>query len=496
MLSTTTKNKKHWVTKPFLLFLLLFMLLISKYACSYDFVIAGYVYYKNSFAPKANHQIYFTNDMQEIIETTYSDTLGNFFTAFNVPNDTSFTFYIYTSDYCNDSIPYLIDSVESYDSIYFKNIEVCYNNPNNCQASFFYDKLSETTIQFFNSSEGNVIFYSWNFGDGITSNEINPVHTYTDDGIYKVSLYIETIDSCTNSQSSFLSIEKQKYINGMVFAGPNLLPKGKIFSFFADTLDSNLIPTFNESRSIDSGYFSLPYSFYVPYIFYIIPELNIEPNHFPEYFPTYSGNTKFWKEAEKVYPGSFELYEISLVKQDSIYYGHASIQGLVNNYSINLMDFEDMCVLLLDMDFKPVKYTFFDIGFTFEFNKIPYGNYYILIDMIGVNATPYLVSVSKENPVKNVTFSIEENNITSIQNNLNEGKTVAYPNPFSSKITISLKNSYNNWIPINIYNYLGVLVYKTTIPNNSFTELNLETLKNGLYFIETPQQIFKVIKTP
>lgn len=41
--------------------------------------------------------------------------------------------------------------------------------------------------------------YLWNFGDGGTSDQQHPVHTYTSPGNYDVSLTIQTVSNCTNS---------------------------------------------------------------------------------------------------------------------------------------------------------------------------------------------------------------------------------------------------------------------------------------------------------
>jgi len=43
------------------------------------------------------------------------------------------------------------------------------------------------TITFTNTSE-NAVSYSWDFGDGNTGTEENPVHTYAEDGVYEVYL--------------------------------------------------------------------------------------------------------------------------------------------------------------------------------------------------------------------------------------------------------------------------------------------------------------------
>jgi hypothetical protein len=47
--------------------------------------------------------------------------------------------------------------------------------------------ISGTTVQFFNSST-NATSYLWDFGDGDTSNEVNPVHEYSAGGNYTVTL--------------------------------------------------------------------------------------------------------------------------------------------------------------------------------------------------------------------------------------------------------------------------------------------------------------------
>ncbi|WP_243670020.1 PKD domain-containing protein [Methanoculleus chikugoensis] len=40
-------------------------------------------------------------------------------------------------------------------------------------------------------SAGGATSWSWNFGDGGTSTERNPAHTYTDEGIYTVTLTVK-----------------------------------------------------------------------------------------------------------------------------------------------------------------------------------------------------------------------------------------------------------------------------------------------------------------
>jgi hypothetical protein len=50
----------------------------------------------------------------------------------------------------------------------------------------------------------NASTYVWDFGDGNTSNQTNPVHVYTEPGIYDVRLIIENIVGCIDTVELFL----------------------------------------------------------------------------------------------------------------------------------------------------------------------------------------------------------------------------------------------------------------------------------------------------
>ena len=85
-----------------------------------------------------------------------------------------------------------------------KTITVSYPAP---VANFTMDKTeAETgkTITFTNSSE-NATGYSWDFGDGNTSTDENPTHSYSSDGTFTVKL-TATGDGGINSTSKTISI--------------------------------------------------------------------------------------------------------------------------------------------------------------------------------------------------------------------------------------------------------------------------------------------------
>lgn len=66
------------------------------------------------------------------------------------------------------------------------------NNPKTCTAP--------VTINFQNTSAGTgVLQYEWNFGDGFTSSEPNPSHTYTNIGSYTISLISINENGCRDT---------------------------------------------------------------------------------------------------------------------------------------------------------------------------------------------------------------------------------------------------------------------------------------------------------
>jgi len=66
------------------------------------------------------------------------------------------------------------------------------DNPETCKAP--------VTINFQNQSTGTgVINYSWDFGDGSTSDLINPFHTYSTNGTYTVKLVLTNANGCSDT---------------------------------------------------------------------------------------------------------------------------------------------------------------------------------------------------------------------------------------------------------------------------------------------------------
>ncbi len=90
----------------------------------------------------------------------------------------------------------------------------------------------EDPIQFTNTSTGDYIGMSWDFGDGSFSSEENPIHTYKTTGTYIVTQTVVYPFDCVYTRTLTLNIEK-----GYSLIVPNA------FTPNDDTLNDNFLPS-------------------------------------------------------------------------------------------------------------------------------------------------------------------------------------------------------------------------------------------------------------
>ena len=77
-----------------------------------------------------------------------------------------------------------------------------------CDATFTHTNITCDSIWFVPASTGSQYAYYWDFGDGNTSTQSSPAHTYGADGIYIVELVIaDTVSGCNASYLYTISID-------------------------------------------------------------------------------------------------------------------------------------------------------------------------------------------------------------------------------------------------------------------------------------------------
>jgi len=84
---------------------------------------------------------------------------------------------------------------------------------NKTGADIFYSvSLDGYTVTFSNQTT-NAVSYKWDFGDGESSTEENPVHTYPGKGKYVPTLYATSTDGITTEGSTVINISKNSAVS-------------------------------------------------------------------------------------------------------------------------------------------------------------------------------------------------------------------------------------------------------------------------------------------
>lgn len=99
--------------------------------------------------------------------------------------------------------------------------------------------LVNMDIEFLNRSNGNIVSFSWDFGDGNASMEENPVHRYQTEGTYTVTLSVIDLYGCELSRSFEIEI------------WDHYLQVPNVFSPNSDGTNDYFFPKFLQVSAID-----------------------------------------------------------------------------------------------------------------------------------------------------------------------------------------------------------------------------------------------------
>lgn len=188
--------------KRFILPLLL-LLLISPVFSQNILSISGTVTDNITSQPIANHAVYISSDSTGgfvYYNTVYTNSNGyyNDSILLNPATDSGFM-YISTYD-CNNSYVSYPRSFGPSNMNLVQNFQIC--SGTSCQADFTYANTQPLTLQFSDISTGTTGPWLWQFGDGTSSSQQNPSHTFGAGGYYPVSLTIgDSATSCWDMTS-------------------------------------------------------------------------------------------------------------------------------------------------------------------------------------------------------------------------------------------------------------------------------------------------------
>lgn len=313
----------------------------------------------------------------------------------------------------------------------------------------------------------------WDFGDGTTSTVQDPEHTYSNSGIYLVTLTVNEMppgyqgyESSTITKQVQLGLREYHHLGGHIFAQQFPVDFGIAYLYSYDENDKLVL--LDTTKADYLGYY---YFYEVPAGRYFTKaRLDISAELYGQFMPTYFRNTYIWNEAEEIIIDDSDNFEcdIWLRPTSGIVAGEGQITGSII-YDTSLVRTPipagDIEIILLNTqgDFLTCKLS--NIEGQFSFSGIPFGTYQLYPDVTGISTTSMYVSITEEKPSEDdlnliifpneITFAINEQNSDFIENAL-----LLYPNPVTEQARISFEMKKTSAVTVQVTDMSGKLVYE------------------------------------
>ena len=159
-----------------------------------DVILSGYITEDSTGVPIPNQEVNIQSDsgIGGLIyyNNVYTDDNGFYVDTIPLPvGVTNGTLIITTID-CQ-GIPHT--ETQTFDPAnmnLIQDFQICYNSPSPCEADFTWTNYGTLAVQFTDLSTGTTGPWNWSFGDGTGSSAQNPLHTFSQEGYYDVTLTI------------------------------------------------------------------------------------------------------------------------------------------------------------------------------------------------------------------------------------------------------------------------------------------------------------------
>lgn len=419
----------------------------------------------------------------------------------------------------------------------------------NCSADFSYtgDSINPAnfnTVYFsdLSVSSDSIISYSWDFGDGNSSNQKDPTHTYSSSGKYFVTLIINT-NSCADTITKAVEVGLladfstyyystniyEKYFNNSSIGSPT--------SFFWDFDDGNTSTLEEPVHTYSSaGYYNVKLvvskgnmtdSTTLPVIVGNAPSpvsisgavFNSNSTNVDVYLYDLQANIIDSTIANPFYffanvdTGSYKVYAVpdtGLTGYIPTYYGDMPnwdsanvivVDSSLTGININLIPYvinpggpgsisgnvygqtktdNDILVHLYDIDMNPVKSSFCDANGSYEFTNLAYGDYIIRVEIPGKSSETIAVTLDQQSPnSEGNNFEINGDNIEVITSGIKLlNKDEISIYPNPANKYLNI-SSETNFVRVHIYSTEGRLILDQSFIN----KIDIQHLSKGIYHI-------------
>lgn len=395
------------------------------------------------------------------------------------------------------------------DSIVVSNI-----GNNLCNANFV-KTLSGNTATFSPIVNSNQLTYSWTFGDGSTSNQVNPSHTYATNGTYTVCLTVT--DSSTNCNQTFCdsviiagSGSSVLYIKGQVMKNNNPAQFARVYLIKYNQSPAGGILVAVDSTVVDSLGFYL-FDSVLQGNYYVKAALLTTSSDYNNFLPTYHVSSLHWSTATLASPvpmSSTTTYNINMIGGTNTggpgFIGGSVSQGA--NKKAGAGDpIQNALVILFNSSNQPLKYTYTTSNGKFEFKNLPNGTYKVYTEIAGIPTTPVTVTLKQgDNKEERVVVKVNSKSVTGFVDTSNSvqekalSSLKAFPNPMNNVLNIQT-GELKGELEISVIDISGRTVFMTNSEaNGQAIELNVSDFPNGIYMLNIKgvdfKKTFKLIK--
>ncbi|MFY8021402.1 MAG: PKD domain-containing protein [Bacteroidia bacterium] len=369
-----------------------------------------------------------------------------------------------------------------------------------CEVDFKTHSVENTLYLFVsNTSSGTSgskeVSIDW--GDGSTykgPDSIYFTHTYTNPGIYFVSLIYTVGGQCADTSSQLVGVGALQKLSGKVMAGNSAAVNAGVLIYAYEPV-SGTLNFYQYAVTNDSGYYEVEL---VPGYYLAQANFAFDPFQNQNYIPTYYPSALNWDDALVItLLGPRDDINIQLKTFYDLGNGLGKVSGKVyyglgNKNETGEISYgtpvNKMLIYLLNEQGKVVSYTHSHANGSYSFSNLPEGKYTVWGEMAGrVTLAPEIAIASTNTDFGNIDIVVGKNFVsTGIKDEmelLSESLQV-FPNPAQDKVVVQFGNVSAKINTIQVYDISGALikqVNKNEIESDG--SIYIQDIQGGLYII-------------
>ncbi len=345
------------------------------------------------------------------------------------------------------------------------------------EAGFTYelDSLSQipNKYYFFDLSTGDIDNWEWDFGDGSFSNEKDPVHTFSETGVYYVCLevtrYVPSGGVLVDSYCEVITTPDYFDFGGITYLGNlpmnNPEPSGDTGVAYLYRNYSDYVIPFDTIVFYEYGYYWFTQILQGDYIVKV--KLTESSSHYSDFVPSYYGSSMFWKDAEPIMllDSNNYLLDIHLTEIQEMQSGIGSVSGYikVEGDCINENELLGITIILFDNNSLVVSFTETDENGYWSLNNLPFGTYSLFAEATGLSNDNIPISLDELNYIQdNVELTVKCDNSIGYPEYTDSQISVGdiYPNPVTEQFNLDIEANEKTELILCIYSITGQQISK------------------------------------